>query len=128
MFRMAVGHSDDIDLHTAIATVLDQCHAALAGADPRAGLLYVAWDVEHQPVVDAVLARFPGIELVGATTGGEMTSVMGFLEDSVALAVFASDTVEITAGLGRNLLADPAGAARDAVDAARSRTTQPARL
>src|SRR5690349_14912162 len=112
MFRMAVGHSDDIDIEAAVATVLDECEAALAGATPRAGLLYVAWDIDHGPVVDAVRARFPGIELIGATSAGEMTSVIGLAEHSIALALFASDVVEITAGLGRNLLADPGGAAR----------------
>jgi hypothetical protein len=128
MFRMAVGHSDDIDIEAAVATVLDECEAALAGATPRAGLLYVAWDIDHGPVVDAVRARFPGIELIGATSAGEMTSVIGLAEDSIALALFASDVVEITAGLGRNLLADPGGAARRAVEEARSKASGPARL
>jgi hypothetical protein len=128
MFRMAVGHSDDIDLETAVATVLDECAAALDGLPPSAGILYVAWDVDRQAVARAVVARFPGIALIGATSAGEMTSVIGLAEDSVALALFASDNVEITAGLGLNLLADPAAAARQAVNAAQARTTQPARL
>jgi hypothetical protein len=46
----------------------------------------------------------------------------------VALAVFAADTVEITAGLGRNLRADPVRAAREAVDQARSKASSPTRL
>jgi hypothetical protein len=46
----------------------------------------------------------------------------------VALAVFAADTVEITVGLGRNLAADPTGAAREAVESARVRATSPTRL
>jgi hypothetical protein len=120
MFRMAVGHSDDIDLDAAIATVLAECDAALAGAVPRAGLLYGAWDADHQRLADTVIDHYPGIELAGATSAGEMSSVIGMVEDSVALAVFASDTVEITAGLGRNLKADPVAAARQAVDEARS--------
>jgi len=53
---------------------------------------------------------------------------MGLAEDSVALAVFASDTVEITAGLGRNLREDPVRAAREAVLDARARTSEPTRL
>jgi hypothetical protein len=128
MFRMAVGHSDDIDLDAAIATVLAECDAALAGAAPRAGLLYGAWDADHQQLADTVIDHYPGIELAGATSAGEMSSVIGMVEDSVALAVFASDTVEITAGLGRNLKADPVAAARQAVDEARGKASSPARL
>jgi hypothetical protein len=125
---MAVGHSDDVDLESALHAVFAQCDAALAGAAPRAGLLLSAWDVDHQALLDTVQARYPGIELAGSSTGGEMSSVLGFCEDSVALALFASDTIDITAGLGRDLSADPDGAARRAIAAATARTTQAPRL
>jgi len=128
MFRMAVGHSDDIDLDVAIQAVLGECDAALGGVTPRAGLLYAAWDADHQAIVDAIADHYPGIELAGATAAGEMSSVIGMAEDSVALAVFASDTVEITAGLGRNLREDPVAAARQAVDDALSRASSSPRL
>ena len=123
MFRMAVGHSDDIDLETALATVFRQCEEALAGAEPRAGLLMAAWEADHQSIVDAVRARYPGIELAGSTTAGEMSSVLGFQEDSIALTLFASDTVEITAGLGLGLRSDARAATRAAVDQARAKAT-----
>jgi hypothetical protein len=128
MFRMAVGHSDDIDLDRAIETVLAECEAALAGATPRGGLIYSSWAADHQRLVDAVLARYPEIELAGATSAGEMTSVIGLAEDSIALALFASDSVEITVGLGRNLASDPVAAARRAVEEARGKATTAARL
>ena len=128
MFRMAVGHSDDIDIESALTTVFEECDAALAGATPRAGIIFGAWDIDHRVLVDGVRRHYPGIELAGATTAGEMSSVIGFSEDSVALAVFAADSVEITAGIGRNLRADPAEATRQAVATARSKATQPSRL
>jgi hypothetical protein len=128
MFRMAVGHSDDIDLDTALATVFEQCDAALAGAPARAGLLFIAWDTDYQALLDAVRAHYPGIEVAGATSAGEMSSVLGFSDDSVALAVFASDTIDIATGLGGNLAADPAGATRRAVEMARGKSTKPPRL
>jgi hypothetical protein len=128
MFRMAVGHSDDIDIDAALAQVFAECDAALAGAPARAAILFGAWDVDHQALVDSVLGHYPGIELAGATTAGEMSSVIGFSEDSVALAVFATDSVEITTGLGENLAADPSRATRDAVAMARARATEPSRL
>jgi hypothetical protein len=128
MFRMAVGHSDDIDLDTALAAVFAQCDEALAGATPRAGIVFGAWDIDQRALVDGIRNHYPGIELAGATTAGEMSSVIGFSEDSVALAVFASDSVQITAGIGGQLLADPAGATGRAVAMARERATLPSRL
>ena len=123
MFRMAVGHSDDIDLDAALATVFEQCEAALAGAEPKAGLLMAAWDADHRSIVDTVRKRYPGIELAGSTTAGEMSSVQGFREDSIALTLFASDTVEITAGLGLGLRSDVQAATQAAVDQARGKAT-----
>ena len=128
MFRMAVGHSDDIDLDAALEAVFAECDAALAGMTPRAALLYVAWDADHQAVVDAIRSRYPGIELAGATAAGEMSSVIGLAEDSLAIALFAADSVEITAGLGRNLAADPIAATTQAVDEARAKATTATRL
>jgi hypothetical protein len=128
MFRMAVGHSDDIDFDTALATVLAECEAGLGGATPKAALLLAAWDIEHQRVVDAVRARYPGIALAGATTGGEMSSVMGYQQDSLELALFASDVVDITAGLGGGLGTDPVAAVKAAVAEARAGTTLPPSL
>jgi hypothetical protein len=125
---MAVGHSDDIELEDALESVFAQCDAGLAGATPRAGLLICTWDMDHEALVGAVRARYPGIELAGSSSAGEMSSVLGFREDSVALALFASDAVEVVAGLGRNVSVDPQAAARLAVDDATTRTGLAPRL
>ena len=74
-----------------------------------------AWEVDHQPVIDQVRARYPGIELAGSSSAGEMSSVLGFREDSVALALFASDSIDIVVRLGRDLAADRLAAAQQAV-------------
>jgi hypothetical protein len=128
MFRMAVGHSDDVDLASALETAFEQCDAGLAGAAPKAGLLMSAWEVDHQVAVDRIRARYPGIELAGSSTAGEMSSVLGFREDSVALALFASDSIDIVVGLGRNIVADYRAAARQAVAEATAKTTLAPRL
>ncbi len=128
MLRMAVGHSDDVDLASAMGAVFAECDAGLAGAAPTAGLLMNAWGIDHQVVIDAVRARYPGIELAGSSSGGEMSSVLGFREDSVALALFASDSIDIVVGLGRDLKADPLAAAHQAVAEATAKTGLPARL
>ena len=105
MFRMAVGHSDDIDVERALDAVIEECEAELAGAVPSAGLLLASWDADHQVLIDRVRGRYPGIQLAGASSAGEMSSIIGFSENSVALALFASDTIDITAGMGRDLAA-----------------------
>lgn len=128
MFRMAVGHSDDIDLGAALDAVFAECDAALDGLAPTAGLLFAAWEVDHQRVLDAVRAHYPGIAIAGTTAGGEMSSVLGYQQDSIALALFATDTVEVTVGRGHDLNADPAGAVREAVAGARRGATLPPTL
>ncbi len=70
----------------------------------------------------------PGIQLVGGTSGGEMSSVLGFQEDSVTLMVFASDTIEMQAGVGRNLSQDTMATAQQAVTEASVSLTQSVKL
>ena len=103
MFTMAVGHSDDIDGDDAAQAILEQCRAALHGATPAAGILFAAYDAEVAPVLRAVHRAFPGIELIGSTSSGEMSSVLGYREDSIMLAVFATDDVDITAGIAMDV-------------------------
>jgi hypothetical protein len=125
---MAVGHSDDIDFDAALAAVLDECEAGLGGAPATAAFLLAAWESDHAAILRAIQARFPGIEVVGSSTSGEMTSVLGLVEDSIALAVFSTDTVDITGGLGHDLATDPVAAAYAAVEHARSKTDKPPAL
>jgi hypothetical protein len=128
MFRMAVGHSDDIDPAAAIGEALRQCGEALAGDPARAGLLFCTYDTDVAPLVAAIRGSHPGVQLAGSTSAGEMSSVLGFQEDSVALALFASDAVDITAGFGEGVSSDPAAAAVSALEHALAGTTKPPRL
>lgn len=128
MFKMAVGHSDDVEPATAIAAVVAQCRQALAGARPSAGLLFASFE-SFEPTLPAALREaFPGIRLVGATSAGESSSVGGFQEDSITLALFASDTVDISAGLGNGLRRDPVAACRAAAAEALAGTTREPRV
>jgi len=128
MFRMAVGHSDEIDPGDAAAEVLRQCDDGLGGERPRAGLLFSTYDTELEPLVAAIRAAYPGIQLAGSTSAGEMSSVLGFQEDSVVLAVFASDSVDITAGMGAGISQSPEAAAAAALEQALAATAEPPRL
>lgn len=125
---MAVGHSDDIDLQAALQAVFAECEAALAGATPKAGVLFASWEADHAAILRAIRARYAGIELVGSSSSGEMTSELGFVEDSIVLALFASESVDITGGYGHDLAGDSGAAGREAVRDARSRTQLPPAL
>ena len=122
MLRMAVGHSDDVDAADAIAIAIDQCRDQLDGLAPQAGFLVAAFDSFDPSLVAAVRDAFPGCALMGSTSSAEMSSTSGFLEDSVSLALFASDDIDITAGLGLGLDRDVDGACRAAIAEARSKS------
>ena len=109
---MAVGHSDDVDPGDAIATAIEQCRTALAGGTPQAGIMFSAFDSFDPSIVTAVRDAFPGVSVMGSTSAA---SVDGFEEDSITLALFASDAVDVTVGLGTDLARDVDAACRAAV-------------
>jgi hypothetical protein len=125
MFTMAVGQSDDVDPARAIAEAISQCREQLDGATARAALLFSALDSFDTSLVTRVREAFGGIDVIGATSAAEMSSAGGYLEDSIALSVFASDNVEMAAGMGDRIDIDAEGAARAAVAQACTRLTQP---
>ncbi len=128
MLTMAVGHSDDPEPADAIAAVIAECRATLDGRAPQAGLLFSAFDSFDPSIVAAVRDAFPGVRVVGATSGGELSSMGGYQEDSITLALFASDDVEIRVGMGQGLATDAGAAARAAVEEALTGLTKEPRV
>lgn len=120
MFQVVVGHSDDPDSENAIAEVLQECSRSLAGAIPQAGILFSGTDFDHVLILRRIQDAYPKIELIGGTTNGEMSSILEFQQDSVTLMLFATDEVEIRAGIGRGASKDPALAAQEAIAQAKS--------
>jgi hypothetical protein len=108
--------------------VREQCEAALEGRPPQAGLLFAGIDFEHQELLDAISDAWPGIELIGCTTDGELSSCLGFREDSVSLLLLASDTIDFASGLGRGLSEDAEAACTQAAEQARAKTDLEPRL
>jgi hypothetical protein len=125
MLKLAVGHSNDPDSQFAVAEVVEQIRTALGGSSPKAGLLFAAIDFDHPLVLDQIVAAFPEIELIGGTTDGEMSSVLGFEQDSLTLIVFCSDQITITAGLGRGVSKDPVAATAAAIEQAKLHHQEP---
>ena len=124
MFKMGVGHSEELDVDACVAEVLSQSIQGLDGAEPRGGLLFATHEMDHEQLLCGICKAYPGLELSGCTTGGEISSVMGFQEDSVTLALFASDVVDFTAGLGTNASQDAMAACQAAVAQARAKTNR----
>ncbi|MGF1493209.1 MAG: FIST N-terminal domain-containing protein [Microcoleaceae cyanobacterium] len=77
MLKFAVGHSNDPDSEAAISEVIEQIHSSLGDVSPNAGILFAAIDFEHTLILNRIVEAFPGICLVGGTTDGEVSSVLG---------------------------------------------------
>jgi hypothetical protein len=125
MLKVAVGHSLDPDASEAILEVIHQCKDQLAGHQPQAGILLATIDTEHQHLLETLAQVWPDLILIGGTTCGEISSVHGFQQDSLVLMVFASDTIQFAAGVGRNLSSDPARAAQQATQTALTQLGSP---
>lgn len=125
VLKVAVGHSTDLDSPDAIADVLDQCQSALMGAVPIAGIVLAAIDFDHKLILGKILTIFPDLALIGGTTDGEISSVLGFEQDSLTLILFCSDRICITAGIGTQVSHDVTSAAHTAVTQARATNPNP---
>ena len=120
MLKITIGHSDDVDSVDAIETALEQCKESLNGYTAQAGILFSSIDQEFQLIIDKINEVHPGIELIGCTTDGEFSSVLGFVENSIELILFYSDQCEIRAGVGLNISKDPVNIIDKAVQTALS--------
>jgi hypothetical protein len=109
MLKVAIGHSDDVDSADAIEAVLEQCQDSLNGLRAQAGLLFSSIDQDFQLILDKINETYPGIELIGCSTDGEFSSLLGFVEDSIALTLFHSGECKWKAGVGRDISKDPIG-------------------
>ncbi len=123
MFFAVVAHSEDIDAQGVLEELLEQCRNELDERVPQAGILFCTIDLEHDHLVQGIDDAWPGIALIGCTTDGEFSSRLGYREDSASLILLGSDSVEITAGLGRDVGKDMTAACAQAVASATSEIT-----
>lgn len=128
MFFAVVAHSEDIDADGVLEELLEQCREDLGDRIPQAGILFCSIDLVHDQIVQGIDDVWPGIALIGCTTDGEFSSRLGFRDDSATLMLFGSDTVEFTAGLGRDVSKDIDGACSRAIAAATAKATMPPAL
>jgi hypothetical protein len=128
MLKAVVGHSNDPDTDVGITEVLEQCLTELAGIKPQAGIVLAALDFDHAKILQRINQTFPGIQLIGGTTDGEISSVLEFQEDSLVLILFCSDEIEFHAAVGRHISSDPVAIAEKTVQTAQSQAQYPTSL
>lgn len=108
MLKVAMSVSDDIDVEVAVSSVLSECSDQLAGESPQVGILFTScMDADFTAMVERITTYYQDIELIGCTTDGEITSKLGFSEDSVALLLLASDTVTFATSVAQNISKSP---------------------
>ena len=100
IMRTIVAHSDHVDVADAIREVLTEAEQQLAGDRPLGGLLYATTEYDHDALLAAITARWPGLPLIGASTAGEVSSKRGYCADSVCLTLFAGQGFEVVTGQG----------------------------
>ena len=124
MFKVVVGHSNDPDSVEAVAEIIEQCLESLAGETPQAGILFAACDFDHSLILKQIKQQFPQLELIGGTSSAEISSRLGFQQDSLTLMLFCSDEIEITAGIGYRAFQNPRVAVQQAIAIAQSKSSQ----
>ncbi|MEM7555426.1 MAG: FIST N-terminal domain-containing protein [Cyanobacteria bacterium P01_A01_bin.84] len=133
MLKTVVAHSDDPDSLDAVQEIVEQCKNKLSNHEfnhipPQAGILFAAIDFDFSLILEEITLVFPDIELIGCTTDGEMSSVLGFQQDSLTLMLFCSDTVKIHSGAGHKVRENPIDAAKSAVAQATQKSSETAKL
>ena len=128
MFKVGVGQAEDIDVLKATRAAIARSRIPLGGIQPQAGIILCSSNFDHRQMLDTVLESLPGISLIGCTTAGDFSASYGFSDDSITLILFCSDTIEIRAGIGRDVSRDYKNAVRSAVSQAQEGLTQSASL
>lgn len=126
--KAVVAHSDDVDSQDAATQLVAEARDQLNGERPLFGLLFAAIDYEAEIILATILEAFPGIELIGCTTDGELSSELGFSEDSAVLCLIAGDEVQVACGVARQVSNGPEAAVRASVEEAARRLGSAARL
>lgn len=116
-----VVHSTDIDSEDAAEELISGLREALGESAPCAALLFAGIDHDFATVLRRINEAWPGIELIGCTTDGEISSNKGFAEDSLAMVVLTGEDFNVVSGVARSVGRDPSEAIRDSVVAAKNR-------
>ena len=114
--RACVVHSQDVDSVDAVAELIAGAQVALGASLPRVAMLFAGIDHDFAVVLEQINAQWPGMELIGCTTDGEMSSHILFAEDSLALVLLSGDDCHAVSGVARSVSTDVAGCIRASVN------------
>jgi hypothetical protein len=64
-------------------------------------------DHDFAAVLNLINEVWPGIELIGCTTDGELSSHQGFAEDSLVMVALAGEGFHVASGVARAVGGDP---------------------
>ncbi|SDP29871.1 FIST signal transduction protein [Desulforhopalus singaporensis] len=104
MLHTAMAVSDDIYFEDALEKVIDECIDKIGAITPQVGIVLTScMDGDFPAMLRKITDAFPTIELIGCTTDGEITRQSGFIEDSIALLLLASDTATFGAAIAENI-------------------------
>lgn len=121
---MAVGQTDELDGKLAAEEILSRCTEGLDGHQPQAALLHASHDLDVDVFLSEITSAYPDLALIGCSAIAAMSSSGDFVEGCTTLTLFASDTVDFTVGLGRDIANDVGAAVRQAIQDATSKTTK----
>lgn len=104
---VGVSSSQDKNVNAAIDKVYTDILASLQGHSPSFLMLFASPTAYNQNELLQVLsAKSPGAVIIGCSTAGEITSVSGSLDSSIALLAIYSDQMKFVAGVGQGIKDD----------------------
>ncbi len=101
--KVAVGHSDDPLTSSAVDEITEQITTKMSGLLPQAAMVFIAQHHDIALVARTVCDTFPGIQLIGCTTNGEVSSELRFQQDSIAIIAFHSTSLMFRSTMARNI-------------------------
>lgn len=128
MFKVGIGQSDEINTLLATRTAIERAKNSLGSYIPQAGMVFAGLDFDHEEMLSEINRVFPDLEIVGCTSGGELTSDLGFTDDSIVLLLLYSDDVKFSVGLGYDSSMESELAATLALDMARQKLSDKEKL
>jgi PAS domain S-box-containing protein len=114
MISAVVGQAEGIDTLEVVRDAVKQCQSQLAGQQPQAGVVFASGYLDHALMLEEIEAHFPGLDLVGCTTDGEISSGLGHSDDSICLMLFNSSQIQFKALLVEDLWQNPQAALEQA--------------
>ncbi len=128
MLKAGIGHSDELDSFIAARKAIEAAKNNLGELIPQVGIVFAGLEFDHQIILDEISNKYPSIQLIGCTSGGELTSELGFSDDSLVLLLLHSDEVQFSIGYGYDPEMNSDRASKMAYNMAKSNSSESEKL